>query len=74
MYNASCGNEPRGGLWTREFTDLTPMAIVILFGLLSSTLLNMLVVPALFMRFGRLTDNAVATAISGELVTDGGAL
>jgi CzcA family heavy metal efflux pump len=31
---------------------LTPMAIVILFGLLSSTLLNMLVVPALFVRFG----------------------
>jgi Cu/Ag efflux pump CusA len=31
---------------------LTPMAIVILCGLLSSTLLNMLVVPALFMRFG----------------------
>ena len=31
---------------------LTPMAIVILFGLLSSTLLNMLLVPALFVRFG----------------------
>ena len=31
---------------------LTPMAIVILFGLLSSTILNMIVVPALFMRFG----------------------
>jgi Cu/Ag efflux pump CusA len=31
---------------------LTPMAIVILYGLLSSTLLNMLVVPALFLRFG----------------------
>jgi CzcA family heavy metal efflux pump len=31
---------------------LTPMAIVILCGLLSSTLLNMLVVPALFLRFG----------------------
>ena len=31
---------------------LTPMAIVILFGLSSSTLLNMLVVPALFLRFG----------------------
>ncbi len=31
---------------------LTPMAIVILFGLLSSTLLNMLVVPALILRFG----------------------
>jgi Cu/Ag efflux pump CusA len=29
-----------------------PMAIVILCGLLSSTLLNMLVVPALYLRFG----------------------
>jgi outer membrane protein TolC/preprotein translocase subunit SecF len=32
---------------------LTPMAIVILFGLISSTLLNMLVVPALYLRIGR---------------------
>ncbi len=32
---------------------LTPMAIVILFGLLSSTILNMVVVPALFVRFGK---------------------
>lgn len=32
---------------------LTPMAMVILFGLLSSTVLNMLVVPALFLRFGK---------------------
>ena len=32
---------------------LTPMAIVILFGLLSSTALNMLVVPALYLNFGR---------------------
>lgn len=31
----------------------TPMAIVILFGLLSSMLLNMMVVPALYLRFGR---------------------
>lgn len=29
-----------------------PMAIVILFGLLSSTALNMVVVPALYLRFG----------------------
>lgn len=32
---------------------LTPMAIVILCGLLSSTFLNMVVVPALFLRFGQ---------------------
>ena len=32
---------------------LAPMAIVILFGLLSSTLLNMVLVPALYLRFGR---------------------
>lgn len=32
---------------------LAPMAVVILCGLFSSTLLNMLVVPALFVRFGR---------------------
>lgn len=31
----------------------TPMAIVILFGLLSSMLLNMIVVPTLYLRFGR---------------------
>ena len=31
----------------------TPMAIVVLFGLLSSTLLNMIVVPALYLKFGR---------------------
>ncbi len=31
---------------------LTPMAVVILFGLLSSTFLNMLLVPALYLRFG----------------------
>ena len=52
---------------------LTPMAIVILFGLLSSTLLNMLVVPALFVRFGR-PVNAVgsATVLPANLVTEGG--
>lgn len=33
----------------------TPMAVVVLFGLLSSMLLNMLVVPALYLRFGRST-------------------
>ena len=34
----------------------TPMAIVILFGLLSSMLLNMIVVPALYLRFGRAVE------------------
>ena len=34
----------------------TPMAIVILGGLLTSTLLNMVVVPALFLRFGERED------------------
>ncbi len=34
----------------------TPMAIVILFGLLSSMLLNMIVVPTLYLRFGRLVE------------------
>jgi Cu/Ag efflux pump CusA len=29
-----------------------PMAVVILFGLISSTLLNMVVVPAVYFRFG----------------------
>ena len=38
------GNEPGSEI-------LTPMAVVILWGLLSSTLLNMLLVPALFLRF-----------------------
>ena len=31
-----------------------PMAIVILFGLLTSTALNMIVVPALYLRFGNI--------------------
>jgi Cu/Ag efflux pump CusA len=35
-----------------------PMALVILFGLLTSMLLNMLVVPALYLRFGRPTQRA----------------
>lgn len=40
-----------------------PIAVVILFGLISSTALNMLVVPSLYLRFGELasgTDNAGA--------------
>ena len=42
---------------------LTPMAIVILFGLLSSTVLNMLVVPALFVRFGKPVEGVVASEV-----------
>jgi Cu/Ag efflux pump CusA len=45
---------------------LTPMAIVILFGLLSSTLLNMVVVPALFVRFGRPASAITATDADHE--------
>jgi Cu/Ag efflux pump CusA len=33
----------------------SPMAVVILCGLVSSTVLNMLVVPALYLPFGRAT-------------------
>jgi CzcA family heavy metal efflux pump len=46
---------------------LTPMAIVILFGLLSSTFLNMLLVPALFLRFGEATSEAPQTEAIGEV-------
>ncbi len=35
-----------------------PMAVVILFGLLSSTLLNMVVVPSLYLRFGSIAHPA----------------
>ncbi len=35
-----------------------PMAIVILFGLLTSTLLNMIVLPALYRQFGAMTSGA----------------
>jgi len=42
---------------------LTPMAIVILFGLLSSTFLNMVVVPALFLRFGRPVEAEPAVVV-----------
>ena len=38
----------------------TPMAIVILCGLATSTLLNMIVVPTMYLRYGRATDSAHA--------------
>jgi Cu/Ag efflux pump CusA len=41
----------RGGQTGSEIQ--TPMAIVILCGLMSSTLLNMVVVPTLYLRYGR---------------------
>ncbi len=44
-----------------------PMAVVILFGLLSSTALNMIVVPALYLRFG-----SVTRAFRGQGYTTGG--
>ena len=39
-----------------------PMAVVILFGLLSSTLLNMFVVPSLFRRYGSLRAHGVESS------------
>jgi CzcA family heavy metal efflux pump len=42
-----------------------PMAIVILFGLLSSTALNMVVLPALYLRFGQIAAAARGDARGG---------
>ena len=39
-----------------------PMAIVILFGLLSSTVLNMFVVPAVMLRFGSVSQGVDAAS------------
>jgi CzcA family heavy metal efflux pump len=44
----------------------TPMAIVILWGLLSSTALNMVVVPALYLRFGSVTRSPRQRPVDGE--------
>ncbi len=41
-----------------------PMAIVILFGLVSSTALNMVVLPALYLRFGRVVRSQSASSES----------
>ena len=43
------------------------MAIVILCGLLSSTFLNMVVVPALFLRFGRPVEAEPAVDVGPDL-------
>ena len=45
---------------------LTPMAIVILCGLLSSTFLNMIVVPVLFLRFGKPVPAAAPVNVQRE--------
>jgi CzcA family heavy metal efflux pump len=42
-----------------------PMALVILFGLISSTVLNMFVVPAVMLRFGSVRKTSVAGSYSG---------
>ncbi len=50
----------------------TPMAIVILCGLLSATALNMLVLPALYLRFGRPAEPpAAAEGLGLELAASG---
>jgi len=43
----------------------TPMAIVILCGLVSATALNMLVVPALYLRYGGVKERIARLAASG---------
>lgn len=40
-----------------------PMAVVILGGIVSSTILNLLVLPALYLRYGRRTQEAPATSV-----------
>ena len=48
----------------------TPMAIVILGGLLSATALNMLVLPALYLKFGpRPNDGAIPASAPSPLIT-----
>jgi Cu/Ag efflux pump CusA len=48
----------------------TPMAMVILCGLLTSMVLNMLVVPALYLRFGRPVSRPHVPSLSGRGIVD----
>jgi CzcA family heavy metal efflux pump len=43
-----------------------PMAVVILGGMITSTLLNLFVVPSLYLRFGASRHSAIETATGGE--------
>ena len=45
---------------------LSPMAVVILFGLLSATTLNMLLIPSLLLRFGKLPAPPPGAALVGQ--------
>jgi CzcA family heavy metal efflux pump len=45
---------------------LSPMAVVILFGLLSATTLNMLLIPSLLLRFGELPKPPPGTTLIGQ--------
>jgi len=49
----------------------SPMAVVILFGLASSTLLNMLVVPALYLRFGAIRQVLESGQSRRQMSSDG---
>ncbi|NOX58674.1 MAG: efflux RND transporter permease subunit [Planctomycetes bacterium] len=53
---------------------LSPMAMVILFGLLSSTFLNMIVVPALFLRLALPVEAEPPVEIDGDIERIGHAL
>ncbi len=53
---------------------LSPMAMVILFGLLSSTFLNMIVVPALFLRLGLPVEAEPPVEVEGDVERIGHAL
>jgi hypothetical protein len=46
-----------------------PMAVVILGGLVTSTLLNLFLLPVLYARFGRSSDAITGRAVAAELET-----